>query len=190
VASIPESIARLERPGQQLWIYYIIRSVLLGPGFIVALPFFFFRYRTLRYRFDEEGIHMRVGILFRKEVNVTYSRIQDIHLSAGLIQRWMRLADVQIQTASGSAKPELVIEGFREFEAVRDFLYTRMRGYVGKASTPPLPGETGIATQFSTNSEAEMVKLLNAIRDELRRTRELIESSKAVPPAHPPTADV
>jgi len=50
---------------------------------------------------------MKVGILFRREVNLTYARIQDIHLRSGLIQRWLRLANVQIQTASGSSGPEL-----------------------------------------------------------------------------------
>ena len=184
MVAIPESIVQLQRPNPALWTYYIIRAVLTGPGLIGLLPYLFFRYRTLRYTFDEQGIHMRVGILFRKEVNVTYARIQDIHLSAGLLQRWLGLADVQIQTASGSAKPELVIEGFREFEAIRDFLYTRMRGYAGRAASshtvhgpPPVPG-----TEMA-KTEEEMVKLLQGIRDELRLTRELIQTG---PPRHQP----
>ena len=179
---IPEPIARLERPTAALWTYYIIRAVLTGPGLIFMLPFLFFRYYTLRYKFDEQGIHMRVGILFRKEVNVTYSRIQDIHLSAGLLQRWLGLADVQIQTASGSAKPELSIEGFHEFETIRDFLYTRMRGYAGKTSVaatqPPL-------VAGPHDNQAEMLNLLCGIRDELRRTRELLESGKSAAATNP-----
>ena len=124
-----EKIFALERPDPALWNLYVIHSALTGPGILFVLRFYYFRYRTLRYRFDEEGIHMRVGILFRKEVNLTYARIQDIHLRSGFIQRWLGLADIQIQTASGSAGAELIIEGFKEFEAIRDFLYTRMRGY-------------------------------------------------------------
>lgn len=73
----------------------VIRAILTGPGSVVALPYLYFRYHTLRYRFDEERIHMRVGILFRRELNLTYARIQDIHLRSGL-------ANVQVQTASGS----------------------------------------------------------------------------------------
>ena len=125
----PEKIFALKTPDPALWTLYVIRAVLTGPGIIFALPYLYFRYHTLRYTFDEEGIHMRVGILFRREVNLTYARIQDIHLRSGLIQRWLGLADIQIQTASGSADAELVIEGFKEYEAIRDFLYTRMRGY-------------------------------------------------------------
>ena len=161
------AIFALDRPQTALWKLYLIRIVLSGPAFFITLPLLYFRYHTLRYRFDAEGIHMKVGILFRREVNVTYARIQDIHLSSGIIQRWLGLADVQIQTASGTAGAELTIEGFREFEGIRDFLYSRMRGAREKtAHIPPLP-----------NAPAdEAVTLLLAIRDELRQTREVLQT--------------
>src|SRR5580765_2071298 len=130
-----ENVLKFERPDPALWKYYIICAIFTGPGIIITLPYLYFRYHTLRYRFDAEGIHMKVGILFRCEVNLTYARIQDIHLRSGIIQRWLGLANVQIQTASGSSGPELVIEGFKEFEAIRDFLYTRMRGYQSHHTT-------------------------------------------------------
>jgi uncharacterized membrane protein YdbT with pleckstrin-like domain len=165
-SAAPAHIISLERPHRSLWTYYVIRAILTGPGVIVALPYLYFRYYTLRYRFDEEGIHMKVGILFRSEVNITYARIQDIHLKSGLLQRWFGLANVEIQTAAGSSSAEVVIEGFKEFEAIRDFLYTRMRGYQAKKS----PG----AAEPSANSE--VVSLLLTIRDELQRTRETLEA--------------
>ena len=174
-----QKIFALERPDPALWNLYILHSVLTGPGILFVLPFLYFRYRTLRYRFDEEGIHMRVGILFRKEVNLTYARIQDIHLRSGFLQRWLGLADIQIQTASGSAGAELVIEGFKEFEAIRDFLYTRMRGYQQQPAS-----STTIATPAAPGTAEggdEMVALLLNIRDELRRTRELLEERGAPP---------
>ena len=177
-----QKIFALERPDPALWNLYLLHSILTGPGILFVLPFYYFRYRTLRYRFDEEGIHMRVGILFRKEVNLTYARIQDIHLRSGFLQRWLGLADIQIQTASGSAGAELVIEGFKEFEAIRDFLYTRMRGYQKPPAslTAPTP-----ATPETADGGDEMVALLLSIRDELRRTRELLEQRGA-----PPSPDV
>lgn len=167
------AIFALERPQPALWKLYLIRIILSGPAFFITLPLLYFRYHTLRYRFDSEGIHMKVGILFRREVNVTYARIQDIHLSSGIIQRWLGLADVQIQTASGTSGAELTIEGFKEYEAIRDFLYTKMRSTREKTALtpPPLPNA----------SDDESIKLLLAIRDELRQTRELLQtrSSKA-----------
>ena len=183
-----QKIFALERPDPSLWSLYVIHSVLTGPGMLFMLPLLYFRYRTLRYRFDEEGIHMRVGILFRKEVNLTYARIQDIHLRSGFIQRWLGLADIQIQTASGSAGAELVIEGFKEFEAIRDFLYTRMRGYQKQPASPARVA-TQAAPELSRASNGEgseeMVALLLNIRDELRRTRELLEQRAAQSGAAP-----
>ena len=182
-----QKIFALERPSPALWKLYIIHAALTGPGILFVLPFYYFRYRTLRYRFDEEGIHMRVGILFRREVNLTYARIQDIHLRSGFIQRWLGLADIQIQTASGSAGAELVIEGFREFEAIRDFLYTQMRGYQKPPATSVAVTARApeLSAQGSADGGGEMVALLLNIRDELRRTRELLEQRGA-----PPSPDV
>jgi membrane protein YdbS with pleckstrin-like domain len=198
IEPVPERIRALDRPHPALWAYYMIRAVLTGPALVVLLPYLYFRYHTLRYRFDEEGIHMKVGLLFRRETNLTYARIQDIHLRSGLLQRWLGLANVQIQTASGSAGPELVIEGFKEFEAVRDFLYTRMRGYQARTTAPGPAAEavaagaaaparhdvSAAAPASSSAGEAEMVSLLLGIRDELRRTRELLEAQ--TPALRPP----
>ena len=178
-----QKIFALERPDPALWNLYLLHSALTGPGILFVLPFYYFRYRTLRYRFDEEGIHMRVGILFRKEVNLTYARIQDIHLRSGFLQRWLGLADIQIQTASGSAGAELVIDGFKEFEAIRDFLYTRMRGYQQQPASPTAVATP--ATPGTADGGDEMVALLLNIRDELRRTRELLEQRGG-----PPSRDV
>ena len=187
-AAIPERIKALERPHPALWTYYIIRGICTGPAMIAMLPYLYFRYHTLRYKFDEEGIHMRVGILFRREVNLTYARIQDIHLRSGIIQRWLGLANVQIQTASASSGPELVIEGFKDFEFIRDFLYTRMRGYQTQSApshsvTSPVAAPSGSTV---STADAEVVSLLLGIRDELRRTRELLESRKGPERPEPP----
>jgi uncharacterized protein len=194
IEPVPEKILGLERPHPALWTYYIIISIFTGPGIIASLPYLFFRYHSLRYRFDAEGIHMRVGILFRREVNLTYTRIQDIHLRSGILQRWLGLANVQIQTASGSSGPELVIEGFKEYEAIRDFLYTRMRGYQtratasGGAENVPnsvVPGPSLPVPGSASTTETETLSLLVGIRDELRRTRELLEARAAGSPPPP-----
>jgi uncharacterized membrane protein YdbT with pleckstrin-like domain len=163
--ALEQKIFALERPDPALWKCYIIRAIFSGPAIIGALPYLYFRYHTLRYRFDSEGIHMKVGILFRREVNLTYARIQDIHLRSGILQRWLGLADLQVQTASGSSGPELIIEGFKDFELIRDFLYRRMRGY--KSAEP---------AQATADASADPVALLKGIRDELARAREALEA--------------
>jgi putative membrane protein len=117
--------------------YYTLSCLLTGPLFVIFILPQYFRYHTLRYRFDADGVSMRWGILFRREINLTYSRIQDIHLTSNLIERWLGLARVQIQTASGSSSAEMTIEGIKEYDLLRDFLYSKMRGHHQAAAPEP-----------------------------------------------------
>jgi len=165
-------IFAIERPHPRLLWLYMIRAILTGPGIVIAMPLLFFRYETMRFRFDAEGIHMRWGILFRREINLTYARIQDIHLTSGLIQRWFGLADIKIQTASGSSGAEMTLEGLMEFAAIRDFLYTRMRGY-----RDPSHGALATPAQVVTANDAQVAALLREAIDELRATRVAVEQA-------------
>ena len=164
-----EAIFAIERPHSKLLTLYVLRSILSGPFIFFTLPFFFFRYHTLRYRFDEEGVAMRWGILFRREVNLTYARIQDIHLTSGPIQRWLGMADLHVQTASGSATAEMVIEGLLEYEQVRDFLYTRMRGVKDPVRSRP-------AAAAVVAGGDELAQTLAAATADLRGAREALEA--------------
>lgn len=109
---------------------------------------------------------MRWGILFRREITLTYARIQDIHLTSNLVERWLSLARIQIQTASASAAAEMTIEGLHEFELVRDFLYTKMRGVRGGAA--PQHVETPA-------HDASLAAALREVASELRAVREALE---------------
>lgn len=167
-----KAIFSIERPHPSLLTYYLIKSLLSGPFILVTLPFYFFRYYTLRYEFDQEGIHQRYGILFRKEVNLTYTRIQDIHLTSGIIQRWMKLADIKIQTASATYGAEMTIEGLLEFQEVRDFLYSKMRGMRKNTSyTDSLARNDPIAAEDGQ----ELTSILLDIRNDLRHARLALE---------------
>ncbi|MFN3190797.1 MAG: PH domain-containing protein [Aureliella sp.] len=119
---------KIEKPDPILFRYYVFCSLLSGPLTPLVLAPMYFRYITLRYQFDDEGVSMRWGILFKREVYLTYRRIQDIHLTKNLLQRWMGLAKISLQTASGNSQAEMAIEGILEAEELRDFLYSRMRG--------------------------------------------------------------
>ncbi len=150
----------LERPDSSLLKYYALISLLTGPGIVVMFLPLFFKYETLRYKFEDDGMSMSWGILFRHEIHLTYRRIQDIHLSRNLIQRWLGLATLSIQTASGSASPEMNIEGILEAEHLRDYLYSRMRGARSL-------GEDD--THGEQQPQDEALTLLREIRDLLRK---------------------
>ena len=156
----------IERPDPKLMVYYALACLMTGPLFPFAMIPAYFRYHTMRYRFDEEGIHMRWGILFRREINLTYARIQDIHLVSNFVERWLGLARIQIQTASGSSKAEMTLEGILAFESVRDFIYSKMRGFKGGGVATPVqaPAPHGDA----------LAPILKEIASELRAIRERV----------------
>lgn len=84
------------------------------------------------------------------------------------MERWLGLARVQVQTASGSAEAEMTIEGLKDYEQIRDFLYSRMRGIAGAPSAP--------ATVAVPSGDQELAELLHAIARELRELRLSLES--------------
>jgi len=152
----------ITRPDPILLSYYLVVSLLTTVAFpFVFLPLFF-KYKTLQYRFDDEGIAMSWGLLFRKEIYLTYRRIQDIHVTRNILHRWMGLAAIAVQTASGSAGAEMTIDGVREIDVLRDFLYARMRGAKGETESSDRP----VAESPPAD---EALVLLREIRDELRR---------------------
>lgn len=171
----------ITRPDPVLLKYYFIVSLLTGPLCVLVFPPLYFKYHTLRYRFDDEGVAASWGILWRQEVYLTYRRIQDIHVSRGIIQRWLGLANIAVQTASGSATPELTIEGVVQYDALRDFLYQQMRGARGQAAAKTAEAAAPAAAagldagSIAHTADDEALSLLRQIRDELALVRTKLE---------------
>jgi len=162
---VPAHIAAIERPAPPLMRYYVFKALaanVLAPFFLIYL---YFRYHTMRYRFDAEGIHMAWGIIMRHEIMLNYSRIQDIQLRSNFLERWLGLARIEIQTASGSGS-EMTLEGLTDHIAMRDFLYSRMRG----AHHPATPAHAG---------EDSLAGVLTAVAEELKAIRQIVESRHA-----------
>ena len=167
-----QQIYDITRPHQKLLTLYTLRSLLTTVLFPIIFLRLYFKYQTLKYRFDGEGIAMSWGLLWRKEINLTYARIQDIHVSRGLLERWLGLATVQIQTASGSGSAEMSIVGLTEYDALRDFLYSKMRGARFGDHDPVSTGDgQGTTTATAPDGADEAVALLTDIRDEIRALR-------------------
>jgi len=155
------AILSITRPEARLWTYYKIKALAALFGFPAVLVVLYFRFTTMRYRFDDEGISMSWGIIFHHETVVNYSRIQDIHLRSNVIERWLGLARVEVQTASAGSGAEMTLEGMANPEEIRDFLYSKMRG-----------------AKVNREKEAEvnspLAETLLATAAELRAIRELI----------------
>jgi putative membrane protein len=156
LAVLEQRVHAIKRPEQALlWLYFIQSWVGLCASPLIMIPLYF-RYHTLWYRFDPNGVSMGYGIFFRREMQLTYARMQDIHLSQNILERWLGLGTVTVQTAGSGASGNLTITGVRDFEGIRDYLYARMRGVREEHAPAGLPGAAG-----STDA------LLTEIRDAL-----------------------
>jgi putative membrane protein len=165
-------VQSIGRPDKALMVYYFLTSLIILPAFPILIVVMYFRYHTMRYKFSDDGISMSWGILFRREIIVNYARIQDIHLRSNIVERWLGLARILIQTASGSQSAELTIEGIKEFDMLRDFLYSRMRGVKDHHVPTNIPATSAAAPGTSAD---ELTAALREVTTELRAVREAIE---------------
>ncbi len=160
---------QIERPDPKLFHYYLWCALLTGPLSPIVFISLWFRYSTLHYKFDDSGVAMSWGVFFKQEVYLTYRRIQDIHLTRNILQRWMGLATISLQTASGSSKAEMAIEGVLQADRLRDFLYSRMRGAKNETSGTKEVVLHGTAGELVTSPEHERAtRALEEIRDALK----------------------
>jgi membrane protein YdbS with pleckstrin-like domain len=180
-APAPDGPMGLRRPHRNLLAYWLLQSLILGPFFFVLFLPRLFKYRSLRYDLREDGVAAEWGVLFRHEISLGYGRIQDIHLASNVVERWLGLARIQIQTASGSSAAEMTIEGLPDYLAVRDWIYARTRGAAGRRGA----GAETAAAVAGAEPGGEPDGVAAALREvagELRRVRELLERDGPGPP--------
>jgi uncharacterized membrane protein YdbT with pleckstrin-like domain len=176
--AVHRQIQAITRPDKTLWTYYLLVAIAIPPAFPFLILPLYFRYRTLHYKFTDDGISMSWGVLFRRQVIVNYARIQDIHLRSNFVERWLGLARILIQTASGSHSAEMTIEGVKEFEALRDFLYERMRGVKDNAPRDRAPAAEPYAVGAVQPAD-ELTAVLRDTVNELRAVRAALEKRKS-----------
>lgn len=162
-----KAILSITRPKDSLLTYYMLVALTS----LIAAPFLgvylFFRFHTMRYRFDAEGISMSWGILFHHEIVLNYSRIQDIQLRSNFVERLLGLAQIEVQTAGGGAGEQMTLEGLENVEEVRDFLYSRMRGAAHHSDVAPKAPAT---------ASGDLAGVLREVAKELRAVREQLEA--------------
>lgn len=78
-----------------------LAGIFIGTGVV--------RYFTFRYQLREGELIVTEGILFRSKRNIPFARIQNVDSVQNLVHRLLRVAEVRVETASGT-KPEAVLK--------------------------------------------------------------------------------
>ena len=101
----------------------------------------FVRWRTTSYAVDERGIHWQSGLVRKKSTTVPLGRIQGLDTVAGPVQRLFGVVAVNVQTAGGGAKGEIVLEalGPGAVERLREAVRARRPEVADAAPAGGLP---------------------------------------------------
>ena len=105
-------------------IYVGLALLFFVPTFIFAL----IRYFTIRYRISDGELVVQEGLIFRRVRTVPVERIQNIDMVQGILHRMLNLAEVRVETASGT-KPEAVLKvlSLDEMERLREGVQLQKR---------------------------------------------------------------
>ena len=167
------------KPDQTLLKYYFTYSLLWLVLFPIIFVAKYIRYRTLRYVFTDKEITMSWGGIQKRSISVSYERVQDIQLSSGPLERQFSLAKVQLQTASGDANAEIVLEGFLNPAELRDQLYERIQ--LAKTSDQA-PLTSPSMQSHKEGSSPEIIEALQQISEELKAIRKTLATSDSSTP--------
>ncbi|MFA5954365.1 MAG: PH domain-containing protein [Patescibacteria group bacterium] len=84
---------------------------------------------TYYYDFDDHLVHIRKGVIIRREISVPYDRIQDIYFDQDLMDHVFHLYDLYVATASNTSFDTAHIDGLNRHNGLilQNMLFEKMR---------------------------------------------------------------
>jgi membrane protein YdbS with pleckstrin-like domain len=113
-----------------LWIV----EITIAGWIVIMIPVIIWipaAFRVLEYSIDDEGVKMRGGVVWKKQVTVPYSKITNLDITQGPLQRYYRIGTIHVQTAGAGGKQgekaELKVTGIRKLEEIRDIIIKKVK---------------------------------------------------------------
>ncbi len=179
-------IIGLSRPLFALFLFFFEALFIAGPVYV----YHHIEYVSFTYELAEKEIAIRQGVFTRETTVIPYERIQNINTRRTLMERFLGLATLEIDTAG--ANPTMA-EGLLPGVSNKDLLIREMmdrverekaRGDHGYGSSHPSSG-SGAGLPSERELLADILKELVQLKHQLQHT-----ASKAVDaPSHPAARD-
>ena len=113
--------------------------IISGILFVPAVMRSAFRYFTLRYRIEDAHLIVDQGLVFRKTRSIPVHRIQNIDLTQNVLHRIFKVAEIKIETASGTeAEAVLRVLSMEEFDVLRKAIFAGKSSKALEQTSPPL----------------------------------------------------
>ena len=149
---------RPEKEQRTLWYITWVVVFVIGTLFLIVTPFFAREiiilfgiflfvwliimilvaiwipaaFKALEYMIDDDGVKMRGGVVWKKYVTVPYSKITNVDITRGPLQRLYNMGTIHVQTAGAGGKQgekaELKLTGIRDLEKVREVIIENIKG--------------------------------------------------------------
>jgi membrane protein YdbS with pleckstrin-like domain len=132
------------------------------PGMFLVHPY----YKSLRYEVEEDQVIVHAGIWTQSVKHVPYRTVTNITIKRGVLDRWLGLGTLEIQTAGMSGSqggPEEGLVGLADAQHVYEIVAGRLRRFRG-----------GMAPTAAEDEDEGAAKL-QEILEELRAIRRAIK---------------
>jgi len=141
---IPAIVVMFVYSGALLIGYRLLSVLFIVPALVAAL----LKQGVYNYRFADDELIVRDGILVRKERHIPYERVHNVALVQNPFHRMLKVASVRIETASGGA-PEAVMRvlSLDAVQELRDHTLNRRRA----AAAAPGAGEALIDAEVAVD---------------------------------------
>ena len=153
-----------------VWVLCLIGWAILTGLIAIWIPAF---YKSLRYVVESDCVKMAKGVFWKKNVTVPFTKITNVDVTQGPLQRMFDIGTIKVQTAGAGgaqgARPELVLVGMRDLEGLKETIMERVRGYEPSKSAD-------VRQKVSEDSETEV---LSRMLQELIAIRELLEEKSS-----------
>jgi len=132
-----------------LTVQPLVFSLLIVGLFLFILFFVFWLpayFKSLEYAIEEEAVRGKKGVFWRRYVTVPYTKITNVDVSQGPVQRLYKIGTVHVQTAGAGgqqgARAELLILGVKDLNEIKNAIMKRVVGHVAigamdTTETPP-----------------------------------------------------
>ena len=165
--------AQLPEWGRTVWrIAEAVALLILAISTILAFYAQRLNFALRWYMVTDRSLRIRSGVVNIQELTMTFSNIQEIRVRAGPLQNFLKLADVEVQSAGGGSKDGrghiARFKSVSNANAIRDLLVTRLRQYRDSGLGESLPGR---------RSPDDAIEAARAVLAEARTLREQLETS-------------
>lgn len=91
-------------------------------------------YSSLEYAINTDSVKAKAGVFWKKHVTIPYTKLTNIDVTQGPIERMFDIGTIHVQTAGvggpEGSKAELKLVGIRNLTEIKDTIMERTRGYM------------------------------------------------------------